>query len=148
MFDYRQFKEQLAGAEELLTKGLVRKAQEVSGRLEQYRLRLRFHDPKRQVNEKRQRLISAQDELKRQMEKRLLENRQRLALLSGKLEGCSPLKKLSQGFGFVTDEEGRRVDSVSRVKPGEKIEVRTADGRIDARVEAVVPYSCRDCRRE
>ena len=49
-----------------------------------------------------------------------------------------------RGFGFVTDEAGRRVDSVGRVAPGEKIEVRTADGRIDARVEAVFPYSRRE----
>ena len=82
------------------------------------------------------------------MEKRLSEYRQRLALLSGRLEGCSPLKKLSQGFGFVTDEAGKRVDSVNKVMPGEKIEVRTADGRIDARVEAVFPYSRRDCHGE
>ena len=82
---------------------------------DRYRLRLRLHDPKRQVNEKRQRLISAQDDLKRLMEKRLSEYRQRLALLSGRLEGCSPLKKLSQGFGFVTDEAGKRVDSVNKV---------------------------------
>lgn len=128
MFDYRQFKEQLSGAGELLRRGLFRKTEEASGRLEQYRLRLRLHDPKRQVNEKRQRLISAQDDLKRLMEKRLSEYRQRLALLSGRLEGCSPLKKLSQGFGFVTDETGKRVDSVNKVMPGEKIEVRTADG--------------------
>lgn len=145
VFDYRQFKEQLSGAGELLRRGLFRKTEEASGRLEQYRLRLRLHDPKRQVNEKRQRLISAQDDLKRLMEKRLSEYRQRLALLSGRLEGCSPLKKLSQGFGFVTDEAGKRVDSVNKVMPGEKIEVRTADGRIDARVEAVFPYSRRDC---
>ena len=148
VFDYRQFKEQLSGAGELLRRGLFRKTEEASGRLEQYRLRLRLHDPKRQVNEKRQRLISAQDDLKRLMEKRLSEYRQRLALLSGRLEGCSPLKKLSQGFGFVTDETGKRVDSVNKVMPGEKIEVRTADGRIDARVEAVFPYSRRDCHGE
>ena len=148
VFDYRQFKEQLSGAGELLRRGLFRKTEEASGRLEQYRLRLRLHDPKRQVNEKRQRLISAQDDLKRLMEKRLSEYRQRLALLSGRLEGCSPLKKLSQGFGFVTDEAGKRVDSVNKVMPGEKIEVRTADGRIDARVEAVFPYSRRDCHGE
>ena len=135
-------------AEELLKRGLIRKTEEVSGRLEQYRLRLRLHDPKRQVNEKRQRLISAQDDLKRLMEKRLSEYRQRLALLSGRLEGCSPLKKLSQGFGFVTDETGKRVDSVNKVMPGEKIEVRTADGRIDARVEAVFPYNRQDCHGE
>ena len=48
----------------------------------------------------------------------------------------------------MTDETGKRVDSVNKVMPGEKIEVRTADGRIDARVEAVFPYNRQDCHGE
>ena len=135
VFDFGQFEAQLRGAKELLARGFKRKIDGVRYQTEQYRLKLRLHDPQRQINEKRQRLVSAEDELKRLMERRLSDCRHRLALMSGRLHGQSPLEKLSRGFGFITDEEGRRVDHAASVRPGDRLSIRLADGQIEARAE-------------
>lgn len=140
VFDYSQFEAQLAGAARLLNRGLGRKTEAARSRTEQMKLRLRLHDPVRQINEKRQRLVSSQEELERLMERAMQEKKHRLALLSGRLHGQSPLDKISRGFGFVTDEAGARVESVKDVKPGERLAIRLSDGRIDAVAERAEPY--------
>lgn len=140
VFDYRQFEAELVGAARLLNRGLGRKTEAARNRMEQMKLRLRLHDPLRQINEKRQRLVSSQEELERLMERAMQERKHRLALLSGRLHGQSPLEKISRGFGFVTDGAGARVESVKDVKPGERLAIRLSDGRIDAVAERAEPY--------
>lgn len=148
VFDFGQFEAQLRGARELLARGLKRKIDGVRYQTEQYRLKLRLHDPQRQINEKRQRLVSAEDELKRLMERRLSDCRHRLALMSGRLHGQSPLEKLSRGFGFITDEEGRRVDHAASVRPGDRLSIRLADGQIEARAEQTELYERLEVQEE
>lgn len=148
VFDFGQFEAQLRGARELLARGLKRKIDGVRYQTEQYRLKLRLHDPQRQINEKRQRLVSAEDELKRLMERRLSDCRHRLALMSGRLHGQSPLEKLSRGFGFITDEEGRRVDHAASVRPGDRLSIRLADGQIEARAEQTELYGRLEVQEE
>lgn len=148
VFDFGQFEAQLRGAKELLARGFKRKIDGVRYQTEQYRLKLRLHDPQRQINEKRQRLVSAEDELKRLMERRLSDCRHRLALMSGRLHGQSPLEKLSRGFGFITDEEGRRVDHAASVRPGDRLSIRLADGQIEARAEQTELYEKLEVQEE
>lgn len=69
------------------------------------------------------------------MEKSLSDSRNRMQLLAASLEQMSPVARLSGGYGFVTDADGRNVHSVRHVHPGDLLSVRLADGRIEARVE-------------
>lgn len=130
VFDYAQFEASVLSARQMLLRGLNRKVEACESRLEQYRLRLRLFNPALQINEKRQRLIDAQLQMERLLEQRLLEQRHRLALIGGRLHGLSPLEKISKGFGFVTGEDGARIESVKQVKKGDQIQVRLADGKI------------------
>ena len=68
------------------------------------------------------------------MKKKIMEARHRLALAGGRLHGLSPLEKISKGFGFITDEENRRIEHAADVKPGDMITIRISDGRLTARV--------------
>lgn len=137
VFDYMQFNRELDGFSFALENAMKRKVQWERKRLEQYQLRLRLNDPVRQMNEQRQRLMHIEERLQRAVNARMNEAKQRLALACGKLEALSPLEKISGGFGFLTDEEGKRVVSAGQVKPGELLTIRVRDGRIAARVEEV-----------
>ena len=134
VFDYRQFEEQRQAYRAALNRAMERQVERRFHRMEQYKLRLKLHDPVRQINEKRQRLADLEERLEAVMERRLLDARHRLALVSGRLHGLSPLEKISKGFGFVTDASGKRVEHVRDVKDGAQITVRIADGRIEAQV--------------
>lgn len=134
VFDYRQFDERLQAVRRSLIRNMEGCLERDRRRLEQGRLRLLTRRPERRLNEDRQRLADAEDRLRQIAEGRLAERRHRLALLGGRLDGLSPLKRLRGGFGFVTDGTGRAVDSVDRARIGQRLDIRLADGTVRTRV--------------
>lgn len=135
VFDYRQFEETRLAYQAALVRGMERQIEIRRHRMEQYRLRLKLHDPERQINEKRQRLADLEERLLVVLERKILNARHRLALASGRLHGLSPLEKISKGYGFLTDAKETRIEHIADVAVGDKITIRISDGRIDARVE-------------
>ena len=156
VFDYAQFQTDLYMRKQKLTREIGFFADQVKGRLKQDELRIKLHHPRHVINEKRQRLADLEDTLNRRLDvlvkedKRKAENRggrigrameirlendkKRLAVVSGKLWGLSPLKKLSQGYGYVTDADGNRLGSVKQAPPGSVITVQVMDGKLLAEV--------------
>ena len=157
VFDHGQFLADLEARKRKLDREMGFFLDSVKGRLKRDELKIRIHHPQRIINEKRQRLADIEDVMNRRlgkmlddsrrgvtmkadtleriMERRLEQNKKRLALTSGKLWGLSPLKKLGQGYGFVTDESGARLASVKQAPVGSKIHVQVADGKLTASVE-------------
>lgn len=135
VFDYRQFEDRLMAAKRQMLVCLSRRLEAAANRAEQYRLRLRLHDPKRQINEKRQRLIDMEERMSRLLEEKLRNRRHRLELLAGRLNGLSPLVRISRGFGFLEGKNGKRIESVTQTEPGDPIRIRVSDGTIHANVE-------------
>ena len=64
--------------------------------------------------------------------------RHRLALLSERLEGVSPLKKLAQGYSYVTDENGHTLTDTENVKAGDHVKIRLLKGALEAEVTEVL----------
>lgn len=54
----------------------------------------------------------------------------RLAATASKLDAMSPLKVLGRGYAIGYGEDGRVLNSVSAVEPGEKVRFQVADGSI------------------
>ncbi|WP_432628269.1 exodeoxyribonuclease VII large subunit [Brotaphodocola sp.] len=137
VFDWNRFESDCRAYEAALTRAAGRVLERRRHLLERYRLRLEMHDPQRQIREKQQRLADMEQSINNAMERRLMEARHRLALAGGRLQGLSPLEKISKGFGFLTDQSGHRIEQVSDVKAGDPITVRISDGRIEAVVTDV-----------
>ena len=68
------------------------------------------------------------------MESALSEKKHRMALYIEQMKGLSPLRKLSSGYSYVTDEEGGAIRSVQGVQPGQTVTIHVTDGLIKARV--------------
>lgn len=135
VFDYGQFETKVQSCQQILERNLSRKLEQKKYMLEQYRLRLKLYHPGRQLNEKRQRLADMEDEMKALLDRSLMNRKHRLALLSSRLQGLSPLDKISKGFGFITGDDGARVETVKQVKKGDSVEIWLSDGVITAEVE-------------
>lgn len=144
VFDYRRFFEQTRAYEEALTRGMERCLERRRYRKEQFRLRLQLHDPARKLREYRQRLADIRERMESQMERRLTAARHRLALAGGRLDGLSPLARISGGFGFVTDAQGMRVESIGQLCEGDTVRVRISDGQFLARVTQLGPEAQAD----
>lgn len=140
VFDYRQFETRRLSYQASFDQVMQRKTELARYKTEQYRLKLKLHDPGRMLREQRQRLADTEDAMRASMHKKLTEARHRLELMSGQLHGLSPLAKISNGYGFLTDANGKRLASVSQTAPGEEITLRITDGRIRAKVTEVTAY--------
>ena len=157
-FDWYAFEEQISGCRDRLLRNVQYRTQLLrqklrtlqtgiqnagpSGRLsrqrerlEKFRLRLNagMEQPYRDAREEYRRLSTKLPEV---MDRKLERTSARLRLLAGRLDGCSPLKKLSGGYGYLMSG-GKGVLHAADLKPGDELTSYLADGRIVSRVTQV-----------
>ena len=105
--------------------------------IEQRRQRLshiRLRTPAQRIADGRLRLDEMSDRLFRVADARLVQDRNRLAHLSGRLDAMSPLRVLERGYVVVQGEEGA-VTSADALNAGDAVQLRFHDGRKSAVIE-------------
>lgn len=137
VYDFMEMKKNLKLREERLLHFMQLILERKRQKLEQYSLRMRAYHPQQRLNEQRQFAADAENRLRREMMRRLEQEKYRLGLMAERLKGLSPLEKLSQGYAYVENSSGANVRIVSNVKQGEQITVYVTDGRIRAEVTGV-----------
>lgn len=137
VYDFMEMKKNLKLREEKLLHFMQLILERKRQKLEQYLLRMRAYHPQQRLNEQRQFAADAENRLRREMMRRLEQEKYRLGLMAERLKGLSPLEKLSQGYAYVENSSGANVRTVSNVKQGEQITVYVTDGRIRAEVTGV-----------
>lgn len=105
--------------------------------LEQYELRLRHVSPEYRLREQQQYLMQLEEKLQLCMERCLTNEKHRLALYAGKLDGLSPLAKLRQGYAYVTGGDGKALTDASEVKKNDTVCVHLRNGVIESTVRKV-----------
>ena len=63
--------------------------------------------------------------------------RNRFSVMTAQLEGASPLQSLSRGYALVTNEDGRNIKSVKKIKTGASVKTKLSDGSFISRVEKI-----------
>lgn len=137
VYDFMEMKKNLKLREERLLHFMQLILERKRQKLEQYSLRMRAYHPQQRLNEQRQFAADAENRLRREMMRRLEQEKYRLGLMAERLKGLSPLEKLSQGYAYMENSSGANVRTVSNVKQGEQITVYVTDGRIRAEVTGV-----------
>lgn len=133
--DYRQL---LAGMElfkNQMTDRLEQKVDWHRQRLEQLRLRLTHASPQYRLNENRQYAADLTERFSQAMQRKLTEQKYRLGICAEKLQGLSPLKKLTQGYSYTRLLDGKALRSISQIQPGDQLAIHVTDGEVLAQVE-------------
>ena len=94
-------------------------------------------DPLAFVQDKRLQLDYVQQKLLTAAKAQGQEEQRRFAALAAKLDALSPLKVLGRGYAMARTEEGGILRSSAQVRPGDRIELRLAQGSLGCRVEEV-----------
>lgn len=108
-------------------------------RLENKRLSLQHASPQYRLNEKRQYAADLTDRLQQGMQWKLEDRKHQMQLYAGRLEGCSPLKKLQQGYSYTAVSDGKALRSISQICPGDLVTIHVTDGMVLARAEETEP---------
>ncbi|MCF2681088.1 exodeoxyribonuclease VII large subunit [Faecalicatena contorta] len=137
VYDYYQL-ERTRKEYQLKLLRLMRQKTEISRlRVREFQTKLKYLHPSNKLREKQQRLIDIEDRMRALMEKKISDTRHRFLLYVERMKGQSPLTKLSQGYAYVQDEEGRALKSIDQVQEGEMLSVHVTDGTILTKIEKI-----------
>lgn len=134
VFDYYTYQNTLQVRKNQLDMAMNMQLERKKALVDSCKRRLNLQDPAYQLEQKKQQLVNLQQQLEFAMQNRIKDYRHRAALCAGRLEALSPLKKLSGGFAYISDEKGQPVQSASGLKPEQVICLQFSDGRIHAEV--------------
>lgn len=137
VYDIRQLEEGLEDACIRLRKGMRRLLTEKRNAVTRWELQLKAASPGSRLREKRTGLMQMEERLQRGIQGAVSEKRHRLALYIEQLEGLSPLRKMSSGYSYVTDGQGKNVRSVQDVTMEQMLKIHVTDGLIRARVASL-----------
>lgn len=127
----------ILGRVELLQARLLtsqqRRLDEHHAAINRFELLLARRRPLQLVNEFRQHLDDAEARMKHALELVLLSQRNRLTLLSGKLEALDPRGILSRGYSITFDERSQKIIRSSRTAyPGQRLRIMLYEGELGA----------------
>ncbi|TGY95456.1 exodeoxyribonuclease VII large subunit [Petralouisia muris] len=137
VYDIRELEGTLLSLQLELNRNITDRLERAEERVRQYANRLKLLSPVNQLNEKRQTAADLEEKLRMRMEQQVMQRRHELELLAERLESLSPLKKLSQGYAFVTDKNGQGICDAEKVQTGDTLKIHMLNGKVTAKVEEV-----------
>lgn len=158
VFDVTRYLSDVRSFETRLTSAMTEKLQVLRNRTQVCQNQLASFSPEARLREKRTTLLHYEEllgnhmsdaifrarqslrqseDLGRLMEQKLLSCRHTLELLAGRLDGVSPLKRLSGGYAFLSDPSGNALTSAKKIQAGDSLRIRLRDGNVDARAEKI-----------
>ena len=102
-------------------------------------LRLGRLSPQRKVQDDRQRLDELLERAVRSLSAHQRLRHAQVDGLSSRLQALSPLAVLQRGYAVLRGPDGRILQSVSQVKPGDIVKARIQDGDLTAQVQQINP---------
>lgn len=148
VYDWRELEQQFLTVRMELNRGISDKMDQTRQRLIQYERQLKLLTPQNRLNEKRQYVVDMEEKLGMYMKQKLLQKKHQLELYAGQLEGMSPVKKLSQGYSYVSDDAGKAINDVNMVKKGDDITIHMLNGKVRAEVTETEVFSWENRSRQ
>lgn len=136
-FVYQDFANQIDRYSDKMNRALDYKLDAYQQRLNSLKLRLQLLRPENKIKANEEKLVNLNIRLQNLMKLKLDRYENRLVAISGRLDGLSPAKKLSAGFGYITDDNGKRVDSVEGLSVGDNLTIRIKDGQINSQITGI-----------
>lgn len=140
VYDVRQTLEELYDYKDRIARSILRQTETLYEKLAYLEDKLKKYHPEQQIREKRQQLMNLEDKLTTLVTQICKDRKYQFALLAGRLDSTSPLKKLASGYVYVADQDQNMVDSVHKVAQGDQISMTFVDGVVAAEVTDIVPH--------
>lgn len=137
VFDYRQFQQEILSLRQQLSGTFSYRLQQSRYQVQQLYRQLRARSPQNLLEQKQQYSMHLEQLLAERMGRAILDKKNQLGLLAGRLDGVSPAKKLSQGYAYVSDADGKRISDALKLRAGQEIDVHFHQGGVRAEVKEI-----------
>lgn len=137
VFDYSDFVDRQTTFVQMLKTNMRGQIQACRNRALQYETMMQFYSPENQLQSKKQYVQDLAVKLSDSFCRILNERRHLLEIYAEKLNGLSPLNKITKGYSYVTDQSGKPLHSVRQLKIGDEISMVAGDGKVLAGVKKI-----------
>lgn len=137
VYDYRILNEQLMTMHRRMYQNVSQKLNISRMRLQQMEMRVRALSPENRLRENRMYVSELQQKIEQLMQNTFLEKKHYVAILSERMERVSPLRKLSSGYAYVADKNGKALTSVENVSCGDEVSIHLLNGKLKAEVKDI-----------
>lgn len=137
VFDYNEFISKQLYYRQMLTEKMSRIVEQYRSIANQYESGMQMFSPANQLMSKKQYVADLSIKLEESFENLIKNKRHRLEILAEKLNGLSPVSRISKGFAYVTDKDNKALNSIKQVESGDDIMLTVNDGKISAKVNNV-----------
>lgn len=138
VYDFKKYNADIETLNRTLNYQMQKKIIGVRNQVKQLSMKLVYSSPIYQVRQKRQNLMDMEQKLGNLMDMIITKKRHQLEICAEKLEGLSPLKKLSKGYALVVNSSNEVMNRLDKVKVGEMLQISVTDGDVIARVEELI----------
>ena len=112
---------------------MVNKISNTRNNLKYIQTKLNLYNPINQLNTKKQYSDELYTRLNDAFNSLFTNRKHMLAIYAEKLNGLSPLNKISKGFAYFTNDKGEAINSVKQVNVGDDVMLTVKDGQIKAK---------------
>ena len=140
VFDVSAYLENLRNQEKQMAFLLERRKERLKSTLDSLTLKLKLNHPEERLRRETERLGILTDTMYRDIREILRSREDRLAILSERLNGRSPLLRLKHGYGYISSD-GKPLSGVQDTEPGKRIEITVSDGKLGAEVVSKEVFS-------
>lgn len=134
VFDYNDFISKQLYFKQMLAAQIKWVIDKNRSQARQYETSLQLYSPSSQLQSKKQYVADITTRLSEIFYNILNGRRHKMEIYAEKLNGLSPLSRISKGFAYVTDNKGRALNSVNQVETDDEISLIIRDGSIKAKV--------------
>ena len=127
--------QQIDQHQQRLQKVVQRRFDDAGMKLDTYAARLR--SPAALLERQQDRLLQYQTRLMLWSQRALEREQRHLSELGLRLQALDPNQPLKRGYALVTDAHGHLIHSINQTKPTALVQLRLADGQLQARIEAI-----------
>lgn len=99
--------------------------------------RLQAVSPASKVREYRMSSLRLGEKLNHRMTQLVQMKRNRLCILTERMQGVSPIQRLSSGMAYLSTGAGKRISAVQEMKTGDEILIRMKDGEARAMIRDI-----------
>lgn len=132
--DVYEVKQKILGYQNRLRMSLIKKVQIMKLRYEKNMSSFVFKEPTRKIQENYIQIDNLVKRLENAMKIKREKEKTTYTELVAKLDAYSPLKTLARGYS-ITQKEGKVIKSKAELKPGEIVDIRFTDGKIQAKIQ-------------
>lgn len=134
VFDYNLWEQNLKSYHNSFNRLMENKIDFYREKVTSYGVQFKYLNPVERFKEKKKKVKEYQDNIYRMMQKVLERKKHDLAIRAERLNGESPLKRISAGYAFVSDEAGQTIKSIDQLQPEQVVTLAVADGRAKAKI--------------